>query len=462
MTSIVGNVTAAALYVRISQDRAGDELGVKRQREDCVKLAEARGWDVAEIYTDDDRSAFSGKPRPAYESMMTDIASGKVQAIVAWHPDRLHRSPVELERFIRVIEDTGAQVATVTAGELDLSTASGRMTARVVGAVARHESEQKSERLRRQREQMALSGRPHGGRRAFGYDKRGQEIIDAEAAQIREAVDRVFAGESLRTIAFDWNERKVQSTSGRPWSVVTLRSMLTGPRLAGLRVHRGEVVGKAEWPAILTRDQHDAVRAVLGNPRARKQGRPPTTLLGGFIYCAKCGAKMHGSTRSGGTRRYACVVRPETNGCGRVAIQAARTEDLIVEVIMARLDTPALAATVSVASDTITEDVEVLEDRLAQLADAYAAGEITKPEWMRARAGVDRRLAEARQRRDSVDAQAVIAPVAAPGVLRAAWPELHTDQRRSILAAIIERVVIAPAAVGGRFDSDRISIEWRA
>lgn len=454
-------MTVAALYVRISQDRSGDELGVKRQREDCEKLAVARGWDIAEVFTDDDRSAFSGKPRPAYEAMMTDLAAGNLEAIVAWHPDRLHRSPVELERFIDVVNAAGADVATVQAGEFDLGTAAGRMVARVVGAVARHESEQKSERLRRQREQMALAGKPHGGRRAFGYDKSGSVIIEAEAAFIREAVARVVSGESARTIAFDWNRRKVQSTSGKPWSVTTLKSMLTGPRLAGLRVHRGEVVGKAEWPAILTRDEHDRVRSVLGNPRARKQGRPVTSLLGGLIYCAKCGAKMQGGARMDGSRRYVCVVRPETNGCGHVAIQGTRTEDLVVEVVMARLDTPALA-TATASEPQPSDDVELLEDRLAELADAFAAGEVTKAEWLRARAGIEQRLASARSQREALDARSVLSPVARPGVLRATWPELDTDQRRAILAAVLERVVISPAAVGGRFDPDRISIEWRA
>src|SRR5215212_9688121 len=129
---MVHGVTNTAVYCRISQDRAGDELGVKRQRQDCEKLAKDRKWDVTETYTDDDRSAFSGKVRPAYEAMMADLAAGKLDAVVAWHPDRLHRSPVELERFIDVVNVAGAEVATVQAGEFDLGSAAGRMVARVV------------------------------------------------------------------------------------------------------------------------------------------------------------------------------------------------------------------------------------------------------------------------------------------------------------------------------------------
>ena len=38
----------AAIYVRISQDRNGEGLGVKRQREDCLRLAKRLGWVVHE------------------------------------------------------------------------------------------------------------------------------------------------------------------------------------------------------------------------------------------------------------------------------------------------------------------------------------------------------------------------------------------------------------------------------
>ncbi len=45
----------AAVYVRISQDRDGEALGVERQETDCRALAKRRGWEVIEpIYRDND------------------------------------------------------------------------------------------------------------------------------------------------------------------------------------------------------------------------------------------------------------------------------------------------------------------------------------------------------------------------------------------------------------------------
>jgi len=93
--------------VRISQDRAGAGLGVERQEEDCRKLAKQLGWRVYRVYIENDTSAYSGKKRPRYEELLADIEDGYVTAVLAWAPDRLHRRPIELERYIDISEKRG-------------------------------------------------------------------------------------------------------------------------------------------------------------------------------------------------------------------------------------------------------------------------------------------------------------------------------------------------------------------
>src|SRR6478735_9537105 len=129
-----------AIYCRISEDREGAGLGVERQRVDCQRLAESRGWSVRAVFTDNDLSAYSGKPRPGYRAMLEAAERGDLDAIVAWHSDRLHRSPVELEAFISICEAHDLQVVTVQSGAIDLATPSGRMVARMLGSAARYES----------------------------------------------------------------------------------------------------------------------------------------------------------------------------------------------------------------------------------------------------------------------------------------------------------------------------------
>jgi DNA invertase Pin-like site-specific DNA recombinase len=88
-------VQNAVIYCRISDDHEGAGLGVSRQEADCRDLAAARGWEVVAVYTDNDTSAYSGKPRPGYRAMQA-ADRDEFQALIAWHTDRLHRSHVEL------------------------------------------------------------------------------------------------------------------------------------------------------------------------------------------------------------------------------------------------------------------------------------------------------------------------------------------------------------------------------
>ncbi len=84
-------VEGAAIYCRISLDAGGEGLGVKRQQELCEKLAGEKGWLVSEIYVDNDKSAYSGKPRPAYERMLADLEAGRRDAVICVDLDRLTR-----------------------------------------------------------------------------------------------------------------------------------------------------------------------------------------------------------------------------------------------------------------------------------------------------------------------------------------------------------------------------------
>ena len=158
----------AGIYVRISRAADGSTLGVERQEPPCRELSERNGWEVAEVYRDNDLSAFNGH-RPSYQRLLADAKAGRIGAIVAWDADRLTRQPIENEALIELAERHGIQLATVT-GEHDLATPSGRLHFRMLGSIARYESEHRAERLRLKFDELARTGRPKGGGyRPFGF-----------------------------------------------------------------------------------------------------------------------------------------------------------------------------------------------------------------------------------------------------------------------------------------------------
>ncbi len=161
--------------------------------------------------TDNDISASTGKPRPGYQRLLKMMRAGSVDAVIVWHVDRLTRRLVDLEEVISICEVTGVRLATVT-GDIDLSTDTGRMLARILASVARGEVERKGARQRRANEQRATGGHMGWTRRPFGYDRQDGQIVvvDAEARGLEEAARMVPAGSTLAAAARmldDWARR---------------------------------------------------------------------------------------------------------------------------------------------------------------------------------------------------------------------------------------------------------------
>lgn len=461
----------AAVYTRISRDRTGLKAGVKRQEQDCRELVAARGWELAGVFSDNDTSAYSGRPRPGYVRMLEAIKSGEADAIIAWHPDRLHRSPRDLEDFVDLVEETRAEVVTVQAGEVDLSTAAGRMSARVVGAVARHESEHRSERVRRAMLQRARDGKHNGGgKRPYGFEDDRVTVRREEAKMIREASRRVLAGESLRSIIYDWHRREIPSPAGKDWDETTLKRTLTRARTAGLREHRGAIVGDASWKPIIDRPTLERLRSVLG---ARGPRRLPARAYilaggGGLAYCGRCGEPLVSHRRQDGKRSYACIRRgPASRACGKLARLADPLEALVVDMVFDVLDSPQMKRAVGEAESSNEDDsvpidaIRADEAALEELSrDYYADKMLTRAEYLAARDAVQERLQDRRAALAAMHTPAREVPSA--DRVRNAWPSMNVEQRRELLGAVIDRVVVDPAMRGrNTFDPTLVNVVWR-
>ncbi|MFC5718990.1 recombinase family protein [Streptomyces gamaensis] len=486
----------AAIYVRISQDRGGAGLGIARQEEDCRALCARKGWEVFDVYSDNDVSAYSGAPRPKWQELMADIDEGLVDAVVCWHVDRLTRSPRELEDVIDLADRNGLELATVT-GEIDLATPTGRMIARMLGAAARHEAEHKAERQKRQRRQAAEAGKvAGGGKRPFGFEDDRITIRENEAETIREGARRALAGESLSSICKDWKVRGIVTAAGIPWKPCGLRRMLASARISGRREHTprswwettrpllGEIVADAVWPGIISYEDSDRLRALLSDPARRKgDGQNRTYLLSGILRCGKptvdsagvvidpveepekvCGWGMVGRPRAG-VPRYVCPNTPGADSCGGTATNTARTDEHIRDMVLAAFDSPALRERLQEPDgdgSELYEKIRADEEELEELASEFGEKRISRKEWMVARGPIQQRLERNRAKLAKVSRKAVLLGfVGSYEDMRCRWEAMNDSQRRAVVTAAVRAVYVVPAP-GKRWDPDRFIFDWIA
>lgn len=459
-------VSRAAVYCRISSDPRDTGLGVERQRDDCQDLAASRGWEVVRVHQDNDISAYSGKRRPGYSALLDDVSAGLVDVVVAWHPDRLHRSPLELEGFIALVERTGTEVHTVTAGNWDLATATGRFFARQLGGVARYESEHRGERLRAKLEQNAVRGVTHG-RAGYGWtalyaaDKTRRDVVDEPAADVVRRIARlVLAGESIRSITATLNAEEVPSPRGGPWQKGMVRHLVLRPRNAGRRVHRGQVVGDGTWPPILDPGTFDQVVAVLADPsRKTSTGTAAAHLLSGLALCGVCGATMRVAMNRN-IPSYRCSAK----SC--VSRRKEDLDDLVNRLVVGRLSMPdaldLLTPGQSAERAEASQEAATIRARMDTAADEYADGKIDARQLERITSRLRPVLKSAEDRARTVDDQPLLDGLAGNARASEVWASRSLSQRRAVVALLMT-VTVLPTQQGQReFDPSRIAITWSA
>jgi site-specific DNA recombinase len=466
----------AAIYCRVSEDRTGAGLAVERQEAACRELADRLDLTVVEVYVDNDISAYSGKPRPGYRALVDAIRAGQVDAVIVWHLDRLTRQVAELLDYAKTCQARDVPTHSVTAGTLDLSTPSGRMTATIAAAVATAEVERMIERQRAGILQAAAAGRWIGGTRTFGYDADGVTVNEDEAATVRWMAGQVLAGTSLRAIAADLNRRQVPTATGRRWRPEGVGALLQRPRLASYYVHRGEIVGRAEWPPILDEDTWRGVVAILSDPARRKQqGTARKWLLSGLALCGVEGCDLTVTTTSspghaaGGQTLSAYLCRSG----GHVYRNAPEVDEYIEETIIERLSRPDAADLLAPDQTGDTSALHLrdaaLRARLDELGRLYGEGTIDAAQLAQGTAAIRAQREEITAQLDAANGGSVLAGVADAAEPAKVWAGLDLSRKRAIIETLIE-VAILPAKRGPRrgrrpgesqFDPASVRVTWK-
>lgn len=455
--------TKAAIYLRQSLDLTGEQLAVQRQREDCLALAESRGWEIIGEYVDNSISASdSRKQRPEYDRLVRDFEAGLFDALVCYDLDRLTRQPRQLEDWIDAATERGLVLVTAN-GEADLGTDAGRLFARIKSSVARAEIERKGARQRRAAQQRAEAGKPPKGARLTGYTVDG-DIVPDEAKVIRQLFDLFAAGESLRSLSRLMQESGIQTRFGAPWNPSTIRGILVNGRYAGRAVYQGQNIDAVvKWEPIVDPDLFDVVQAKINDPR-RKTNRVGTDRkrLGAGIYRCECGQPVRsfsGASNGAIAYRYRCKA-----GCCARSGQAI--DDYVTRVIEARLDQPDVRDLLAVQASGPDPDLlarsKNLRHRLESIAADYDSGLIDGHRYRVATDKANAELADLDRQIAATSGTSAAASILTAPNPSEAFRYASLMRQRGVIDALVEVTLrVTPRGRRG-FDPDSVEIVWRA
>lgn len=488
----------AGAYLRKSKE--GD---LDLQRKSVMRLAKRCGATIVECYEDPARSAsrYAMKDRKEFIRMIGDVRAGRINMIIFYDSDRFSRDPAELEDMIDLCEEFPGLEIEHEKGRLDLRTDDGRQMARFMCGRAAAESDATSRREKERHEAIAKAGRPAGGGlRPFGYEVGGMEIREAEAELIRDAVRRVLAGQTVTGIAREWSGTVPTAKGKTLWLPSNLRRILRSARIAGLREHyvwrvvrnrkegtRRRVkeyagVYPADWPAIITEDEHQRIRIMIPDEKPTGEGQARVALLSGMIWCGrpecmKTSRKLTAVPKRNGKPGYDCQ---REGGCRRCGVSRQTMDEWVSEAVISAFESRAGANAIKRAARVKTKggadpavEVEKIKGQLAVLSRRrFVEEEIDDDEYEAARTPLRAKLKAAQAKLVEVEpADALAGADVDVKTLRQRWdavgkdgkPLMTLDQRRALISSVVERVVLLPGHRGtGNVGPDkRIVIEWR-
>ena len=449
----------AIIYTRQSLDKTGTEAGVTRQLKDCRALAKRKGLDVIAELSDNDISATTGVRRPSFDSLLQLIENGAADTVIVWHPDRLYRKLTDLVKITEIAQRHGLTIATVQAGDVDLNTPSGRMSASILGAVATHEGEHRTERQRASYRQRAEAGEWHFSRRPFGYKREGGSVVQvpAEADVLRDVLTRYYAEETPRhAIMRDLNARGILTPMGKPWGIIQVRDLLTNSRYAGISSYNGTEVGKGAWVPIVDEATWRAWQSGAAKRKRKSTFTAAKYLLTGIARCGVCSGVIYVKHRPDGRLSYSC----NENGCVQRSVNAV--DDLVEQIVVARLQRPDAVESLrprTAPMEHLYAERADAQSRLDDLAELIADGTLSAQAVRDAAKPLRATIKRIDERTAAGEVAAVIPLDLLTGDVPRKWAALSLTGKRAAIRALVD-VRISRQGNTRVFDPEAVTIEW--
>lgn len=469
-----------AIYVRVStQEQAQNGYSVEEQTERLKKYSEAIGRIDYKIYTD---GGFSGgnTDRPALQELINDIKSHLIDKVIVYKLDRLSRSQLDTLYLIEKVFLANDCDFVSISENFDTSTPFGKAMIGILAVFAQLEREQIKERMMLGKQARAREGKFHGSAQVpIGYDYIDGELItnDFEKMQIIKIFNDYASGKLAPTIASELNALGYYQKNGK-WLAETVRAVLKRKTYLGYTFYRGEYY-KGTHEAFISEELFEKVQRMLKErrddhlKRNRRSGKA-NSYLGGFLYCAKCGAKylkcMHTGT---GTPKlkYKCASRAKKDknavidpNCRNKIYDMAELDNLIfAEIKKLAFEPPeskmqAEDNTRDNVADVVAAKLSEINRQIARLLDLYALnGEIPLDvlqgkihELNDQKKKLEAELENIRtEKKEQVDIKQFLPVI---NSFESVLEKGNLDEIRNVIGALIDKIVI---------NDDDISIFWK-
>lgn len=456
------------IWIRVSTEEQAKGEAPEHHLERAKMFAQAKGWQIAEVY---DLAGQSGKAvmeHPEAKRMMADVKRGHIQALLFSKLARLSRNLREVQDFGDFFRVNNADLISLNES-IDTSTAGGRMFFHLLGVFAQWEREEIVERVNASVITRAKLGKPINGKAPYGYKWENKKLIPhPDEAPIRVKAYELFRQHRRKgTVAKLLNASGYRTRENKLWRDMHVTRVLVESSAKGIyyfnRVKKngdwryvekpesewGKVVCEPIVPEALWDDVNRIIEEQLKTNKW--PGKLPAHTFSNIAWCT-CGGKMY--VRNG-TPKYLC--RKCNNKIPVDDLEAIFHEELSAFFIAPEK----IAAHLIEANQTIADKeklltthqqaIEKVRTEMRGTHQLYLDGSITSQGFGEFYKPAEERLNQLIKELPKLQAEMDylrVNELSADAVLTEAralygrWPSLAVDEKRKIAESLCQRITI--------------------
>ncbi len=377
----INKIIRVAIYIRVSteeQAKHGYSLGsqLTRLKEYCKQ----KSYKIIEVYTDEGKSARSKlKLRTELLRLIEDVKAGKIDRIVFWRLDRWFRNIADYYKVQEILEANNVDWE-CSDEEYNTTTSNGRLHLNIKLSIAQNESDQTSDRIKFNFENMIKSKKAICCTHScpFGYKVEGEKgnkhvVKDKEK---EEMVNFIFDTYELNN-----NYRQTTILFNKKYGYSTDPTIIK--KMLKKTIYYGEYKGVTDYTeAYITKERWNKIQEML--PNNVKKNKNHEYIFCGLIICKHCGRKMSGSTNRS-YQRYTCKKNKEAKVCPNTKqITQNRLENYLLFILedLQKLEVDSIAKE---KEDKNTIDIEKetskIDKKINRLNELYIEGHISKEKY---------------------------------------------------------------------------------
>lgn len=456
------NILRVGAYCRISTDKYDQANSFQSQQGYFKEYIERNPkWELAEIFADEGKSGTSTKKRTAFNRMIECAKSGGLDLIITKEISRFARNTLDSIYYTRELKRIGVGVIFV-GDNINTLEPDAELRLTIMSSIAQEESRKTSDRVKwgqkRRMEQGVVFGRD-----MLGYDVRGGQLfVNEEGAKVVRLIFHKFVdeGKGTHVIARELREAGIKSYNhNQEWSNTVILRLIRNEKYCGdlvqkktftpdylsheKKYNRGEeefVILKNHHQPIISRETFDRANAILESRAITQEGKSKYSnrhVFSGKIKCGRCGRAYvaRSKTRKDGSqyKAWRCFEATQHGsihldksgnqvGCSNDSIRNEDAEyimslvvknldfdkEVLIKSLLNIIKSVVSSDTDDIKTEKLFQEITDIDNQQARLIEIFMRGNITKDEFVAARAKNDAEMAHTRGLIESLEKQNLI------------------------------------------------------